>query len=254
VVRTVTEHVLDVLDDLRRHLEPPSRDTDPVAGAMATIRSSVADTRRGRRRRVRRAAVGIAAIGAFVALPPARAAVADLLGLGGVSIQRAESLPPELADELDLGRPVSIEDAGRLATGPLPLPDVLEDPAQAFAGVPTGAVTLAWSPDGELPEVAGTGVGLLISVWEASLDDRHVIKEVATATTVEHVSVDGASGYFISGAPHAFLYLDEDGNPRPDHTRLAANTLLWSRAGVTYRLESALDLASALAIAASLPG
>ena len=48
---------------------------------------------------------------------------------------------------------------------------------------------------------------------------------------------------------HEFLYLDANGNPQPDTARLAANTLLWERDGVTYRLESALDRDAALALA-----
>ena len=51
---------------------------------------------------------------------------------------------------------------------------------------------------------------------------------------------------------HEFFYLDADGEPQPDTARLAANTLLWERDGVTYRLESALDRDAALAIARQL--
>ena len=68
-------------------------------------------------------------------------------------------------------------------------------------------------------------------------------------TTIEPVTVDGAAGYWLGNGVHEFFYLDTQGNPQPDTARLAANTLLWERDGVTYRLESALDRDAALALA-----
>ena len=48
------------------------------------------------------------------------------------------------------------------------------------------------------------------------------------------------------------VYLDENGNPIPDRARLAGNTLLWSRDGITYRLEADIDKEAALRIARSV--
>ena len=62
--------------------------------------------------------------------------------------------------------------------------------------------------------------------------------------------MNGANGYWLSGAEHTFVYLDRTGEYQQDRARLAANTLLWERDGMTYRLESALDRADALRLRA----
>jgi hypothetical protein len=77
-------------------------------------------------------------------------------------------------------------------------------------------------------------------------------KHLGPGTTLETVTVGDVPGYWIAGGPHELLYLDPDGEPRPDTTRLAANTLLWAEDGVTFRLESPLDRAAAVALAEHL--
>jgi len=69
---------------------------------------------------------------------------------------------------------------------------------------------------------------------------------------VEAVEVAGVPGYWLSGEPHEFFYVAPDGKVDTETIRLAANTLLWSAAGITYRFESALLLQSAIAIANSM--
>ncbi len=44
-------------------------------------------------------------------------------------------------------------------------------------------------------------------------------------------------------------YLDADGEPGLEQLRLAGDTLLWERDGITLRVEGARDLAEALEIA-----
>ncbi len=44
-----------------------------------------------------------------------------------------------------------------------------------------------------------------------------------------------------------------NGQDRPETLRMAANTLIWEHAGVTYRIESDLSRADAFGIAAGLP-
>ena len=60
------------------------------------------------------------------------------------------------------------------------------------------------------------------------------------------------TGYWISGAPHELIFVDEAGQPVFDTRRIVGNTLLWARDGVTYRLESGLDRAAAIALAGTL--
>jgi hypothetical protein len=70
-------------------------------------------------------------------------------------------------------------------------------------------------------------------------------------TTYEPVTVEGAQGFWISGEPHVIAYLEPDGDIRSETVRLAGNVLLWETGGVTYRIESTLSRAKAIAIAES---
>ena len=58
-------------------------------------------------------------------------------------------------------------------------------------------------------------------------------------TTVEHVTVDGVDGVWLSGGPHAIGYLDSDGAFRTETLRRVGDVLVWERLGVTYRIEGA---------------
>jgi hypothetical protein len=66
---------------------------------------------------------------------------------------------------------------------------------------------------------------------------------------VEPVTVDGREGVWLEGGPHTVTFLDEDGEPVVDHTRLAGNTLIWERGSLTLRLESELTKEEAVRIA-----
>ena len=62
----------------------------------------------------------------------------------------------------------------------------------------------------------------------------------------------GRAGIFITGAPHAVLFRDANGEIREDEYRLARNVLLWVEDGITFRLETGAGLDRALELAASL--
>ena len=66
------------------------------------------------------------------------------------------------------------------------------------------------------------------------------------------VTVDGRWPGLYFASPHQILVRGPDGVVHEDQPRLAAPTLVWVRDGVTYRLEAAVDLNSALAVAASM--
>jgi hypothetical protein len=59
-------------------------------------------------------------------------------------------------------------------------------------------------------------------------------------------------GYRITGRPHAFVYVDARGRTREETLRLAGDTLLWTRDGISYRLEGPVSAARALRIARSV--
>jgi hypothetical protein len=168
---------------------------------------------------------------------PVREAVADWLGIGVVRVEIIESLPDGLATTLDLGRQVDSVDL----VGPEDLPE----PSAAF--VRDGETSLVWVPSSDLPEVAGAGVGAILTRFDGAFDPA-VEKSLGTASTLQVVSVDGAHAYWIEGEPHSFVYLDAEGRPIESSARLAGNTLIWERDGATWRFESGLDLAGALGL------
>ena len=196
----------------------------------------------------------LALIAVVIAVPGPRDAVARWFGIGGVrfELRDQDELPTGLGSDFDLGEPVAASQAADAVTFQIRLPDGTGPPSAAFIGRPPGGITMVWPPSADLPEVDDSGVGLLLTEFPGSTTDTLVVKELGAGTRLEAVAVDGADGYWITGAPHVVTYLDRDGEPRFDQTRLAGNTLLWEIDGVTYRMESALGLEAMVEIAESL--
>ena len=153
---------------------------------------------------------------------------------------------------LALGTPLTLADASDLVAFDVLLPP---DPA---IGPPDAAylagrrLALVWGPDPALPGTAVADVGLLLIEIDATVDEGMIQKIVDSGTHVKAIEVDGARGYWISGDSHELLFVGPDGAVTPDSRRLADNTLVWTRHGVTYRLEADLGLEEALELAASL--
>ena len=98
-------------------------------------------------------------------------------------------------------------------------------------------------------EIPASDVVVLRPRHEKGLPD-----DGAQGTQLDAISVAGEPGFWISGAPHGFFFVCYDvGECRQERYRLAGNVLLWELDGVTLRLESALTLEDALAIAESIP-
>jgi hypothetical protein len=194
-------------------------------------------------------AVLAAALAAALAVPPVRAALLDLVGLGGVTIERVDELPPVTpARGLGLGAPVSLAEARRRVDFPVRLPDEdtwgEPDAAYVSSSFPGGAVSLLYGDERR--------VRLLVTQFRGSTEPALVKKMVAPRTRLEIVTVRGEPGYWIAGAPHGVVFRDASGEIRDDVFRLATNVLLWVEDGVTYRVEADVDRDTALAIAESL--
>jgi hypothetical protein len=219
--------------------------------------------------------VVFAAVATLVA--PVRSAVADLLGVDGVPITRASRLPLTTAAPptppastatptttvpadpvaaLHLGTPTTLATAARLVgfTMRLPTTPGYSHPDAVLVGTPPagGMVSMVYLADRIRPVVAGTGVAGLLSEFRGHLDAGFFQKLVGAGTSVDAVQVAGAAGFWLSGAPHEFFYVRPDGTVDTETLRLAANTLLWSAGGITYRFESALSKGAAVAIAVSM--
>lgn len=202
------------------------------------------------------AAVVVAVLAAtLVASPATREAVADWLGIGAVEIELSDRLPPaETVAALDLGAKVTVAEASRRAGFPVRWPAALGRPDAVYTRTigPAREVTLVWPPGKGLPATPAPGVGLLLTELRGGVHPA-IVKQVAgTGTRVQRAEVDGGDGWWISGEPHTVTYVLPDGREVSAPTRLAGNVLLWERDGITYRLESALRLADALRLAASV--
>jgi hypothetical protein len=152
---------------------------------------------------------------------------------------------PSLGDTLDLGSPSTLAAARAAADFP-----VAEPPNVPGMGTPL--VFLSDQPFGGRVSFVWVSKGtprLLLTEFHADPNRPFIRKLVFSGTSVERVNVNGERGYWISGAAHELDYLDEDGIPFNDTTRLAGDTLVWTRGDVTLRLESADSLAEALRIA-----
>jgi hypothetical protein len=223
-----------------------------LSGAVVSrLRSEEAGPRH---HRVRALAIAVAVIVIMVlALPAPRHAVADWLGFSSVHIVRVDSLPPDLGTTLRLGREVSPDEARGQVPFTVVAPTGLGPPAKTYVGEPIAdAVTLVWPPSAQTPEVAGSGLGLLLTEYPGSVDQVLLEKRLDPTTSVEVVNVGDVAGYWISGGRHELFYVGPDGQGRPDSTRLAGNTLIWSKDGVVFRMESSLDLATAVQMASGV--
>jgi hypothetical protein len=196
-------------------------------------------------------AVLAVSIGAVMAVPDARTAILEWLGLRGVKIERTETGPtaPERPPELALGQRVTLEEARDQVAFPVLNPDFdeLGEPDEVYVSeaVRGGQVGYVWRDD-------EGGVELLLTQFVGSLTREFIQKALGPRTTIEEVRVDGGLGFWIAGEPHDFVYLDERGEPAFDTFRLAGNTLVWERGEITVRLEGDLTKEEALAIARAI--
>lgn len=241
--------------DLGRRIDypPPSQVAAAVARrlvAEAQERPAAAKPKRGSRRAV----VVLAALGLLLL---ATAAVAALISVGGIELRIVETptlAPPRSLQRLGLGTPVSPAEARRAAGFEVRVPDLPElgppDHVLFDPSVAGGQVALVYLPGPGLPEIGDTGLAMVITQFDGRVDG---VKEVPADQPPEQVTFDGQFGYWIEG-PHRFAFVDSEGREREGTTVLVGSTLLWSRDGVVYRVESALARDQAIRVGAALLG
>jgi hypothetical protein len=257
------------LGELAERLEIPGGDS-LVSSVVHRIGEPA---RRPAHRRVVRLAgalVAVVVVGVVV-LPGPRRAVARWLGFDSVRIEPGVTLPtttlptttlvPTIVTavtttvavpDLDLDPPVSIDEAMSRTGLPDPTPALLGNPQSIHVVQPpeAGEIVVVYSPSDLVPQSAVTGVGALVSVMPAKIDEGLFGKTLGNAT-VRAVDVGGADGFWIEGSPHQLFFQIGD-EIEADTLRLATNTLLWERDGHVYRIEADVSLDTALQIAASV--
>jgi hypothetical protein len=218
------------LRQLGREVEFP-----PTPDLAAAIRGRLERPRTWRRPVAVAFAILVVAIGAVLAVPPARTAVLDWLGLRNVSVVRVDELPPARPlGRLDLGRQVTLAEAKRQAPWLL-VPDRKPDSVYLSNSLPGGQLTLLWGTPSD--------VRLLLTEFRGM---AYVEKVVQGDTKVEPVDI-GEAGAWFQGQ-HVVMFSDRAGTFRESRGRLAASTLVWQSGDVTLRLEGDISREEALRI------
>jgi len=196
----------------------------------------------------RRRVLVLATIGLLAALALAAAA---RLAIGTIEIgvqpgvTPAPSLPPVEPDVL--GDPLPAREAVALAGFEPALPSGPPPDEVYVVDSPFGdpGLIYAWRPSATNPALPGTEWGLVLIAFQG--DDETVVKTVQRFEDIHDASVNGERAWWIP-VPHV-LEIETD---RGFETfSVGGNVLIWEVDGVTYRLETSLDRASAIALAES---
>jgi len=244
-----------------RELRVEWPDTPDLAAAVA-VRLSAAPPAAAARRRWRwldrpawqlGVAVTAALIAVVMAVPPARSAVLEFLGLRSVKIERQEPRPSRFGSELALGTPVTLERARERF--PVVIPEAVGEPDSVYLDEHPAfgtRVDMLYRAGPGLPRADSIGAGLLVTEVRATAEPV-IEKTIGGASKLERLRVGGDPAYFISGAQHGFAYVPtESGNPVFEDQRLAGNTLLVERAdGLLLRIEGKVSRDQAVRIAES---
>jgi hypothetical protein len=155
------------------------------------------------------------------------------------------------------GDKVSLARARSVARFRLRVPAELGPPDEVYvdAAVAGRAVSFIWSADGLLPPTSATGVGAVLTQFEAGTETYFTKELGGSGARFDDVEVAPGEipGIWVEGVHSLRIRaLDPDDNETFVRSRLSSNALVWVDDGVTYRLETAADQATALRIARSL--
>lgn len=195
------------------------------------------------------------AIAAVMVVPAGRQAVADLLSVAGIEITFAGSEQPTGSSPIDLGESTTLEAAANHIDFSLALPtlETLEEPDDVYLETgPPAVVHITWDATPDRPAIAGTNIGLLVTQFASPAEGTVLTKDLTSDTDIERTTVGGQKALWLEGAPHELTYQTTDGTTTQQISRLAGNVLLWEDDGVTYRLESSLEMDPARRIAETL--
>lgn len=210
------------------------------------------------------AAVAVLVIVAtLLAYSPARTAIAGWLNLH-TNIKRTTALPTPsplpsgtLGSDLGLGTRTTVAGAQNAVGWQVLVPAQLGTPDAVYVQMPPegplqGEVSLVYAPRPAVAAAGQTGVGVLVTEARGSVNEQFFGKTIGPGTTITDVSVNGHDGWWISGRPHAFVFIDANNDPRVDTLRLATNTLVVDEEGTIVRIEADVNESTAVQIAGSI--
>lgn len=155
------------------------------------------------------------------------------------------SSPP--IDPAQLGRPVELARLDAVAGFHVAIPAGPPPDVAYVSASGDRAVVLAWLPDDRSPALPGTPWGLVV-VEIPGPSDELLVKQVSAFEDTDEIAFAGGRAFWIH-APHDLLVVTGGGDER---FRVEGNVLVWERDGVTYRLETPLELEDARGIARSI--
>lgn len=189
------------------------------------------------------AVVALAVAGAM-AVPSARSAILRWLHLGGIRVERVSELPlVQPRTPLNLGERVTVAEARARVDFRLQIP--------SFDAATTVYVSRRFPPGGRVSFLVGTPghPRLLLTEFRGSRTRDYADKIAGPKTHAELLTIDGRPAIWISGAPHAFHFVDRSGGVLDEPLRLATNTLIWERSGLTLRFEGKMSRRTAIELA-----
>jgi hypothetical protein len=225
----------------------------PALAPAVTARLSAPEARRpvapGRVRWSLRRTIVLVAVGVLAALAIAAAA---RLVIGAFEVREqpgsrpSASQPPVQPDVL--GDPIPPEDAAAAAGFEPVLPEGPPPDEAYVVDSPFGdpGLLYVWLPSERYPRIPGAEWGLLLMAFQG--DSETVIKSVEAFENVRQTSVDGRPAFWVT-VPHVVAIETERGT---ETFAVRGNVLVWQgKDGISYRLETALDEADAVALAES---
>lgn len=221
---------------------------------VAAVRARIGEEREPRLRMRRSLVLAIAALAlalvAAMAVPQARTSILEFLHIKGASVERVPTLPSVSVAGLDLGDPVSLEEARGAISFEISQPELpgLGRPDSIYVdrATPGGQVFFLWGTE-DRPQA-------LLSEFRGEVTGELIAKQAGEGTTIEPVSVQGgAPGFWVAGASHVVYYLDRDGEIREETIRLSRHALLWEQNDLTLRLEGGFGKDLALELARGVP-
>jgi hypothetical protein len=193
------------------------------------------------------------AVAAILVLALAGLAIGLGFDIPGLDLRQVERTPA-VPSRLDLGSPVPLGDVLALDEPRVLLPAALPPPDSAFElGVDERRiVSLAWRASPGDPVLEGTDTFLTLMAVPGTTEEPLIMKAAGPGTRLEPIDVDGDPGWWITGAPHEIMIVRPSGEIGMLRSAVVGDTLVFSRDGTLYRLESALGMQATLDIARSL--
>jgi hypothetical protein len=257
------------MDELERMLTAlPDQVRFPSTPDIASRIGTVLPERRPTvfRRRTTWYAVAAAILALIVltaALPGPRRAVAEFFGLPGIRIEifsrdeRQQGPPEEIGSSLLFGELTTLGEAQDTAPFAIMLPQLEppHEPDEVYVRDAEGvtAVSLLYVASDDLPQIGTTGVGLLLMEFRTTGDEPFIAKRaMGDGGTFGVITINGREAYWIQNGELMIDSPDLGGSGESGLARRSGNVLIWTDGQTTFRLESMLDRAAAIAIVESL--